>query len=175
MTGYQGAAVLGTACVSLLGWLPHQASATPLAGPVTANAQASRDAERLRILNEELAAERRRVEEAARLHAERLVAADPRGAQEPERALTRARQNIDALQREILATTRLLDGRSSTPRTPQPAKAHPVLASGPAGATAPPWWDVYAKSSSPKASPDTDGPAAPVGSPAPQVARDPKP
>lgn len=172
MTGYHGAAVLGTACVSLLGWLPHEASATPFAEPVSANVQASRDAERLRILNDELAAETRRADEATRLRADRLAAADPRGAHEAERTLSRARQNIDALRREILAATRLLDGGPSPSRTSQPVKAHLDFASGPSAPAAPPWWDVYAKSTAPKAQSDRIGTRAPVAFPALQAAKD---
>lgn len=174
MTGYHGAAVLGTACVLLLGWLPQEASATPVPEPVTANAQVSRDSERLRILNDELAAERRRADEAARLHGERLAAVDAQGVREAERALSRARQNIDALRREIQTTSRVLDGRSTTSQTPQVAKANPVHASTPTGAPAPAWWDVYAKSMA-TASSDSDRPISSIRSPALRVARDPNP
>lgn len=113
----------------------------PLPTTVGAAEQSARDAERLRILREELTKSEAMAAELARRKAERLAVADRVGADEAEQQRARTLSDIEALKREI-------GGASPAPQSPrsvakqstQSAKAVAARVSQPA-----PWWDVYAK------------------------------
>lgn len=148
MSGTHGAAVLVAACSIPIGWLPSNAAArSPSADTlVTSTQQSARDSERLRILREELGREQQVASDAVRRKAERVAAADPRGANEADAALSRAGQNIDALKREIQAASNQAFRSADVPRASGSTARHrPDHAA--ATATAPRWWDVYARPS----------------------------
>ncbi|CAG0967286.1 hypothetical protein BURK2_01075 [Burkholderiales bacterium] len=148
MSGTHGAAVLVAACAVVISWLPsHAAARSPSADTLGASTQQSaRDSERLRILRDELGREQQVASDAARRKAERVAAADPRGASEADEALSRAGQNIDALKREIRAASNHATRSADAPRaSASPARHRPDHAA--ATATAPRWWDVYARPS----------------------------
>lgn len=148
MSGHHGGAALGTACMAMLACLSLGAMArTPSPDQaITTAQQAPRDTERLRILQDELARERGLAAEAALRRAERIAAADARGAQDAELAIARAKQNVDALQREIQAAATAVARQANVEptATPSPA-AQPVSARSHAMGQGPRWWDVYAK------------------------------
>lgn len=106
--------------------------------------QASRDIDRVRILQDELAKEQARLADAAKRRAERLAARDAQGVQEAEAAQQRATSSLAALRREIALASRA-PHTSATPvvatttRTPTRATRPPVET------TTAPWWDVYSK------------------------------
>lgn len=130
------------------------AQPAPVAFPrVTPAEQASRDADRLAILQEELASETRRHGEAGRRRAERLAAGDRLSAEEAEAALRRSSANIAALQREIEGARRVPPGNALTA-----VPAAPRRDPSPSSVTVPsaPWWDVYSR---PPRRDDIRGPA----------------
>jgi aspartate oxidase len=122
-----------------------QSTQSPLV--VSATDQATRDSDRLRILQDELAQEMRAVEEQTKRKAERLAVNDARGVGESESALARHAQNIQALRREIeQATQRLSVGpsaRGSPVSVTATRRASPAVAVS--SQTATPWWDVYGR------------------------------
>ncbi|CAG0950589.1 hypothetical protein BURK2_00171 [Burkholderiales bacterium] len=146
MSGTHGAAVLVAACSISIGWLPSNAAArSPSADTlVTSTQQSARDSERLRILRDELSREQQLASDAARRKAERVAAADPRGANEADAALSRAGQNIDALKREIQAASNQASRSAEAPRASASPARHRLDPSA-ATAQSPRWWDVYAK------------------------------
>lgn len=124
---------------------PALASAQPaqVAFPrVTPAEQASRDVDRVAILEEELANETRRHGEASRRRAERLAAGDRPAAEEAEAALRRSSANLAALQREIEGARRTPPASTSTTAPVTPRRGPP-----PSSVAAPsaPWWDVYSR------------------------------
>jgi hypothetical protein len=120
-----------------------QSTQSPLV--VSATDQATRDTDRLRILQDELAQEMRAAEEQTKRKAERLAVNDARGVGESESALARHAQNIQALRREIeQATQRLSVGpsaRGSPATVTATRRASPVTSQ----MAATPWWDVYGR------------------------------
>ncbi|HJV67852.1 hypothetical protein [Ideonella sp.] len=139
MSEFQGAAALAAACMATL--CPNAAQAAPpIHDAVVAPAQqATRDDERVRILQDELAQEQIRFAEADRRHAQRLAQGDDRGAQEAEQARSRAAKDLAALKRELEAAQQ----QAEPPARPLlHQRAHPPPGD-PTGA--PRWWDVYAK------------------------------
>lgn len=146
MSGHKGAAVLSAACAAMLACLSNDAMArTPPPDQAIPTAQqVSRDIERLRILQDELARERTLAAEAARRRAERLAAADARGAQEAELINGRSSQNIEALQREIKAAATAASRHTNSTAATAPSAVQPVSARSNATGQVR-WWDVYAK------------------------------
>lgn len=110
--------------------------------------QATRDNERLRILQDELKAEQEKAIDSTKRRAERLAAQDPQGVQEAELAHSRATGNIAALQREIASASAAKQpkGKGATASAAMTqARASAALPSVEAQVQAP-WWDVYGKS-----------------------------
>ncbi len=114
---------------------PPTPSASTAISPAT---QAARDADRQRILLEEQAAARQRLQDASRKVAERLAARDEAGAQEAQRMQQRAQTDLEALARELQHTP----PASATAPQPVPQTATAV---DPPAARPRPWWDVYGK------------------------------
>jgi hypothetical protein len=164
MGEFPGAAALVAACAALLIPPSATAQATPAAA-VTPADQAARDDERLRILRDELARELAVAADAAKRRAERLAAADARGAHEAEQAQARSADNVAALRREIAAA--LKQSQNGRPVEPVRVSTRPAGSAAPnPPATRARWWDVYAK---PPRRPDAapPRPVAPETTPAP--------
>ncbi len=128
---------LAVTCLPALGAQPSAPapSASTTISPAT---QAARDADRQRILLEEQAAARQRLQDAGRQYAERLAARDEAGAQDAQRKQQRAQTDLEALARELQHTPPV----SAT--APQPV-TQATKAVNPPAARPRPWWDVYGK------------------------------
>jgi hypothetical protein len=121
---------------------------------ISATEQAARDADRLRILRDELAREARLLEDQTKRKAERLAANDLRGVEESEQALERHTQNMQSLRREIdVALQAAAGGARARPvagAARRPATPTATLVAGNEGA---PWWDVYGRRPASKVQP----------------------
>ncbi len=167
------AVTVGAVGVALL-CLPGSIASAQAAGTVvTPTEQATRDAERLRVLQDELTREQAAAAESARRRAERLAAADPQGVHDAEQSQARSAENIGALRRELDAATR----PSTNAR--RPAAVSAMAVSRPATGTrarvdGAPWWDVYAQPPPrPATTPDAiPFAAAPAWRPPERTARD---
>lgn len=142
-----------------LRWAVVLVLCTPLAAPadgsriVPIELQSARDRDRLRILQEELAREQGRSDQAVQRRAERLAASDPAGVQEADALFARTQLNLQALRAEL----------QTAAREPAANAAIPAKALRPAAARSGAWWDVYAKAPRPDPSraASSDGAAPP--------------
>lgn len=127
----------------------HAQNASTVSYPSIAPAeQATRDNERLRILQDELKSEQQKAVDSTKRRAERLAAQDPQGVEEAELAHSRALGNIAALQREIANASAAKQPKvkaanaSSSATKARSSTALPSVEASPAQA---PWWDVYGR------------------------------
>lgn len=121
--------------IAAAGWTgaaPVQAQAVAVA-PAE---QAARDADRVRILEDELQQVQQRADDAVRRRSERLAAHDATGVEAAEQARARALSDLAALQREL-----------ETARSPRPAVPGRAVGAARPGKEAV-WWNVYARAPS---------------------------
>lgn len=116
--------------------------------------QAARDADRIRILQDELGKQQVGVAELAKRRADRLAARDGPGLQEVEAAQRRANADLSALRRELELATKASHGTGAgpAPAASVTADRQPESPSRSVGAPGP-WWDVY--SNPPRNDPET--------------------
>ncbi len=124
---------------------PPAPSAPSAPTTISPAVQAARDADRQRILAEEQAAARQRLQEASRQVAERLAARDGAGAQDAQRRQQRAQADLQALARELQQSPPASTRAPSTASQPITPLAQTAEASNPMPARPRPWWDVYGK------------------------------
>lgn len=135
--------------------------------------QRARDSDRVEVLRQELKKSEDLLASLARRRAERLAAADAKGAAEAEDRHNRTLNDVAALRRELGAAANQA-GPTDAEASPARAVQASVRAAAPAAMKAPsppsaPWWDVYGRERAPTAPTSSPTPIsqAPASSPAP--------
>lgn len=147
----QRIALLASIAYLAAGSAHAQGTAAAAAFPsIAPSEQATRDNDRLRILQDELRNEQQKAIEQTKRRAERLAARDTQGAQDAEASHARSLANIAALQREIAnASTAKQPKAKVAAASASPVASRSASPPAPSSVEAPahaPWWDVYSKS-----------------------------
>ncbi len=115
--------------------------------------QRARDSDRVEVLRQELNKSEDLLASLARRKAERLAAADAKGAAEAEDQHSRTLNDVAALKRELGAAANQA-GQTDAEASPTKAVKASVRAAAPAAMKTPappaaPWWDVYGRERTP--------------------------